>query len=105
MALQVAAKKGLYAAAAIIGYVLSPLSWWNDALVNIPISLALGDLLSKALGIPLDVAVAASYTATNIAGIAFLALGGSGLLGASRRKIALAVLASIVYSVVVLALL
>jgi len=105
MALPLQARKGLYAAAAVIGYILSPLSWWNDAVVNIPLSLAAGTILSKTLGVPLDVAVAASYTATNILGVALLALGGSGLLGASRRKIALALAASIIYSILVLAIL
>ncbi len=105
MALAPAARRGIYALAALVGYILSPLSWWNDAAVNIPLSLLLGGAIHRLLGLPLDVSVAAAYTATNIAGVALLALGGSGLLGASKRRIAVAVAASIVYSLLVLAIL
>lgn len=30
----------------IIGYILSPLSWWNDAIVNIPIAIVVGTIFS-----------------------------------------------------------
>ncbi len=105
MALAPAARRGVYALAVLVGYVLSPLSWWNDAVVNIPMSLLLGGAIHRLLGLPLDISVAAAYTATNIAGVALLAIGGSGLLGASKRNMAMALAASIVYSLVVLALL
>ncbi len=104
-ALPVAVKKGAYATAALIGYILSPFSWWNDAVVNIPLSLAIGAAANKLLGVPLDAATAIAYTATNIAGVALMALGGSGLLGMPRKRIALAMLASIIYSLAVLAIL
>ena len=38
-------RRGAYALAGIIGYVLSPASWWNDAVVNIPLALAIAEIL------------------------------------------------------------
>jgi hypothetical protein len=55
-----------------IGYVLSPLSWWNDAFVNIPISYCIGllcGLISPRLFSP---AMLGGYWLTNIAGLVLL---------------------------------
>ena len=105
MALTAHARKGVYALVALIGYVLSPLSWWNDALVNIPLSLAAGYAIHKITGINLDLAVAGAYTASNILGIALLAWGAGGAMGLKGRRLLVAVLASIVYSAVILLIL
>ena len=40
---------------AIIGWILSPLTWWNDPLVNIPIAYGFGylfSLISESLFLP-----------------------------------------------------
>lgn len=52
-----------------IGYILSPLSWWNDLLVNIPLAYAFAfpfGLISKSLFLPMMIA---SYWLTNIIGL------------------------------------
>jgi len=36
----VAKRKGLGSVVALIGFLLSPLSWWNDLVVNVPLALA-----------------------------------------------------------------
>ena len=57
---------------AIIGYILSPLSWWNDLVVNIPIAYLFGCLfclISKSLFLP---AMIVGYWITNIAGLILL---------------------------------
>ena len=54
---------------AIIGYILSPVSWWNDLLVNFPLAYAFAmpfTLLSEKLFTPMLVV---GYWLTNIIGI------------------------------------
>ena len=53
---------------AIIGFILSPLSWWNDAFVNIPIAYLCAWVISlfyKSAFVP---AIVLFYWVTNIAG-------------------------------------
>ena len=64
-----------WGALAVFGYILSPLSWWNDLLVNIPIAYAVANLLyavNSRLFIP---AFIAAYWATNILGMILMHLG------------------------------
>lgn len=56
----------------IVGWVLSPLTWWNDLLVNIPIAYGFGclfSLISQSLFLPFMVG---GYWFTNIAGLFLL---------------------------------
>lgn len=55
-----------------IGYLLSPLSWWNDIFINIPIAYVFGILLgliSKKLFLP---AMVAGYLMTNVLGFVLM---------------------------------
>jgi uncharacterized membrane protein len=56
----------------VIGYLLSPLSWWNDAFINIPIAYGFAwliSLLDRPLFVP---ALIFFYWVTNIAGFVLL---------------------------------
>jgi len=56
----------------VIGYLLSPLSWWNDAFINLPIAYGgawLISLLDDSLFLP---ALIFFYWMTNIAGFILL---------------------------------
>ena len=64
---------------ATIGFLLSPLSWWKDLIINIPIAYAIGTavaVIDKTLFFP---AVILGYWATNIAGMLLLSHGLAGL--------------------------
>ena len=53
---------------AFVGFILSPLSWWNDLFVNIPIAYGVAylfGLMSKSLFFPMFLA---AYLLTNVAG-------------------------------------
>ncbi len=84
-----------------IGYVLSPLSWWNDPVVNIPMALLFAALLHRYAGVRPDIGFAVGYWATNTAGIILLFLGGNlslrGRLG--RRGLAVSLAASTAYTI------
>jgi hypothetical protein len=61
---------------AIIGFILSPLSWWNDIIVNFPISYAVAfpfGLVRESLFIP---AFVGAYWLTNILGLLMMQKGG-----------------------------
>ena len=63
-----------------VGFILSPLSWWNDAVVNIPISYLLSlpfSLADERLYLPAFIAI---YWLTNVVGLVMMHIGGKGLL-------------------------
>lgn len=65
---------------AFLGYILSPFSWWNDLLVNFPISYALAipiGLLNRSLFLP---AFIINYWLTNIVGLLLIHLGVKGFV-------------------------
>jgi len=67
-----------------VGYILSPVSWWNDAVVNLPAAYIIGWVFSKIspqLFLPF---MLIGYWATNIIGIIMLHIGGTLIL---RRKL------------------
>ena len=62
---------------AVIGFLLSPLSWWNDALVNLPIALVFAWLASAPFGGELkakvfQVALVVGYWLTNVLGFVLM---------------------------------
>lgn len=73
---------------AVVGYILSPLSWWNDAVINLPIAwlfASLVALFSHRLFAP---AMLLGYWLTNIAGLALLARGtAQAATGDNSRKL------------------
>ncbi len=90
------ARLALHALEAVVGYVLSPLSWWNDPIVNIPISAAAGAACASLHSGLFPACFAAAYAATNAAGLAMLVHGAAGVtsglskpakLGGSRGKL------------------
>ncbi|HON08482.1 MAG TPA: hypothetical protein PLW02_10335 [Verrucomicrobiota bacterium] len=59
----------------LIGFLLSPLSWWNDLVVNIPLAIMIGWLFSliyKPLFLP---AAIFGYWLTNVLGLILLRRG------------------------------
>ena len=57
---------------AVIGYILSPLSWWNDLYINFPIAYGMAWIVSLLDQRMFAVALVASYWITNIAGLILL---------------------------------
>jgi len=70
---------------AVLGFMLSPLSWWNDAFVNLPLALAFAWLVSSVCaqswrGAVFNVAVVVGYWLTNVLGFVLLHGGARRLL-------------------------
>ncbi|TAL04013.1 MAG: hypothetical protein EPO07_05470 [Verrucomicrobia bacterium] len=70
---------------AVVGFMLSPLSWWNDAFVNLPLALAFAWLASSVCAkswkeAVFDVAVVVGYWLTNVLGFILLHRGARQML-------------------------
>jgi len=90
---------------AAIGYILSPLSWWNDLFVNIPLAYVFSlpfAFLSRALFLP---AFLLGYWFTNILGLLLLHYGARGMASpAAPLDLKKYLLISLVYTLLVAAL-
>jgi hypothetical protein len=93
-----------------VGYLLSPVSWWNDLFVNIPLAYAFGSifgLISKDLFLP---AMVAGYWITNILGFVLMHKGAKEIVlkknvtGYSKRELAFDLATSVVYTMIVVIL-
>ncbi len=92
-----------------IGYVLSPLSWWNDPFVNLPIAYAIGLLFGRVSPRLFSPAMVVGYWLTNVVGLALLGAGSVRLAGSKRarsrrREILVNLAVSIAYTAVIVAL-
>ncbi len=91
------------------GYLLSPLSWWNDLFLNIPIAYGfafLFGLISKSLFTPM---IIVGYWITNIAGFILMHQGTKGFLSKdkaeyTKKELVKDLFFSIVYTAVIIIL-
>jgi hypothetical protein len=70
----------------VVGFLLSPLSWWNDAFINLPLAIAFGWLISLVYKPAFEAAVVVGYWLTNVAGFVLIQKGGEKLLRKEDRK-------------------
>jgi hypothetical protein len=70
----------------LIGYMLSPLSWWNDAFVNIPLALAFACVVAMFYKPALAPAFVVGYWLTNVAGFVLMHKGGQKLLSETEKR-------------------
>ena len=94
---------------ATVGFLLSPLSWWNDPIVNIPLALGFAWAVSWFYREAFAASFVVGYWLTNIIGLVLLQRGGEALLGrgpsSSRRRQLLRDLAiSLLYTAAIIAL-
>ena len=97
---------GILAAA---GFMLSPLSWWNDAFVNLPLALAFAWLVSAFYQPAFEVAVVVGYWLTNVLGFVLLHIGTRRALNREsriprRRELLRDIGISVLYTVLIVAL-
>lgn len=88
-----------------VGFILSPLSWWNDAVVNIPISYLLSlpfSALDERLYLPAFIVI---YWVTNVLGLVMMHLGGKKLLRQPvNYRLRHSLMISLIYTLLILAL-
>ncbi|TVQ17917.1 MAG: hypothetical protein EA367_16315 [Leptolyngbya sp. DLM2.Bin15] len=92
-----------------LGYMLSPLSWWNDLFFNLPIAYAVGyaaSWLNPAWFLP---ATALGYWLSNVLGIVMMQWGATGFVGQPetsnpKRALLISLGLSTAYTVLILGL-
>ena len=94
---------------AAIGYMLSPLSWWNDLFVNVPLALAFAWVVSLFYRPAFQGSLVVGYWLTNVVGLVLLHKGAQQALTNRDRKYSLRDLArdaaiSLLYTALILAL-
>jgi|SRR5664280_1177109 len=95
---------------AVIGFMLSPLSWWNDLFVNLPLAILFAWIVSLFYKPAFEISVIIGYWLTNIIGLVLMQKGGEQLFTKvskpySRRALLRDFGISIAYTGVILLLL
>ena len=70
----------------LIGFMLSPLSWWNDAFVNLPLALGFGWIVARFHKPAFGPAVVAGYWLTNVLGLILLHKGMQKAMGGEHKR-------------------
>ena len=71
---------------AVVGFMLSPLSWWNDLFVNVPLAIAFAWVVSLFYRPAFDACVVLGYWLTNVLGFVLMHKGAQKVLTDSDRK-------------------
>jgi hypothetical protein len=93
-----------------IGVMLSPLSWWNDLFVNVPLAVGFGWLVSLMYRPAFEAAVVVGYWLTNVLGFVLMQKGAQRMFADqpskpySRRALLKDVLVSLLYTALILVL-
>lgn len=94
----------------VVGYLLSPLSWWNDLFVNVPLALVFAWSVSALYKPAFAGALVVGYWLTNVAGFVLMHKGVRQLLAEKgkpdiKRELRKDVLISLLYTGVIIVLL
>jgi hypothetical protein len=60
---------------AFVGFLLSPLSWWNDLVVNVPLAMAFASMVAALHPPAFQPALVIGYWLTNVLGLVLLHIG------------------------------
>ena len=71
---------------AVVGFMLSPLSWWNDLFVNVPLALAFAWIVSLFYKPAFNASVLIGYWLTNVLGFVLMHKGAQKLVSAEQKK-------------------
>jgi hypothetical protein len=93
----------------IIGFMLSPLSWWNDLFVNVPLALAFAWLVSFFYRPAFEFSLIVGYWLTNVLGLVLMHKGARWLRSPqekteTKRELVKDVCISLAYTAVIVAL-
>jgi hypothetical protein len=94
---------------AFIGFMLSPLSWWNDAFVNLPLALVFAWTVSWFYKPIFAASLVLGYWLTNILGFVLMHKGGAKILSEqdapyTRRSLCRDLVVSLLYTLLIVAL-
>ena len=87
-----------------LGYLLSPLSWWNDLVFNLPIALVFGYIINFFVPDSLLWGTIAGYWLSNVVGMVMMQFGALDMLNQprqTRRDLLLGLGGSTLYTLVI----
>jgi hypothetical protein len=92
-----------------IGFMLSPLSWWNDLFVNVPLALVFAWLVSFFYKPAFSASLVLGYWLTNVLGFVLLHKGAQQILSSekikyTRRELTKDAAISLLYTLIIVAL-
>jgi hypothetical protein len=92
-----------------IGFMLSPLSWWNDAFVNLPLAAAFAWVIALFDKRAFAPSVVIGYWLSNVLGFVLMHKGGAKIVSEtdapySRRHLARDLIVSLLYTLLIVAL-
>ncbi len=87
---------GLRTVTFFIGYLLSPLSWWNDLFINAPLAYLFASIFKHFTPLGFSLLFSIGYCLSNILGILLMKLS----ISLSRRNFYRDLVLSIIYSVI-----
>ena len=70
----------------VVGYLLSPLCWWNDLIINLPIAYGFGYVISLWRSEWFFGAAIAGYWLSNLIGIVLMQIGAKDVLQNTEKK-------------------
>jgi len=87
-----------------IGFILSPLSWWNDLVVNVPLAYLMAtplSLISEKLFLP---GFVVGYWLTNLLGFLLMHWGGQGIINKQTARLSIkhSLLISSIYTLIII---
>src|ERR1051326_5229772 len=92
----------------VFGFFLSPLSWWNDLFVNVPLALAFAWLVSWLNPKLFAASFVLGYWGTNVLGLVMMQKGGGMMLAKekiyTRRSLMIDLVVSLLYTGVIMLL-
>jgi hypothetical protein len=102
-------RKAMGSVVALVGYMLSPLSWWNDLFVNVPLALLFAWLVSAFYKPAFGPSVVFGYWLTNVLGFILLHKGAQQMLSKeirkySRRDLVRDIAISLLYTLIIVGL-
>lgn len=102
--------KGFYGVLLVIGFILSPLSWWNDLIINIPFSYAFAWIFAFIFSKKwFNVLFVIGYLLSNLLGFILMDLGGKKLLKKeykfTKKQLKKEILWTIIYTAIIIILL
>lgn len=70
----------------VIGFLLSPLSWWNDAFVNLPLAIGFGWVVALLHRPAFEASIVVGYWLTNVLGFVLMHKGATAMLTDEERR-------------------
>jgi hypothetical protein len=70
-----------------VGFMLSPLSWWNDLFVNVPLAVGAASVVAWFCPPAFQVAAVTAYWMTNVLGLVLMHMGARQMMSPAEKKV------------------